>query len=117
MGIPEHDDRKRLSAGVRGRVAFHPDATFEELWRHHHEGWRFQKTRFTNSFTYEDYCATVPAERIPSLLLGPHQDVTLHASQQPLQPRQGDLLVIYAPYRSGQEARIETRCETAKPAH
>lgn len=109
MGEPEDNDRKGLAAGVRGRVAFHPDATFEELWRRHYEGWRFQKTRFTDSFTYEDYRAVAPPESIPILLVSPDHRVTLQSVQRPLQPRQGDVLLSYAPYRAGPEGKTENR--------
>jgi len=115
LGIPEQDDRRRLSAGVRGRVAFHPDATFEELWRRHHEGWRFQKTRFTESFTYTDYCATAADERIPILLISPSQEVTLCTSRRGVRPRQGDVLVSYAPCRPVRETTTEHRSATDQP--
>lgn len=108
----EEGDRKGMAAGVRGRVAFDPEAKYEELWRRHHLGWRFQKTRFTETFTFEDYRAKALPDDMPVLLVTGEGNVVLQSVQHPLQPKPGDTLLTYTPSRPSQSNKAEL---TASP--
>jgi len=95
MPPSDQHETKGLVPALRGQSAFPAEALYEEILRRYFQGWRFQKTRFTDSYTYDDYQAGNPAEPFASLVvrpggaleLGPLEDV----------PDSGDTLVNFVP--------------------
>ncbi|HJO36934.1 MAG TPA: hypothetical protein QF361_12095, partial [Gammaproteobacteria bacterium] len=73
---------------------------------------RFQKTRFTDTFTFEDYRAKASADDMPVLLVTGEGNVVLQSVQHPLQPKAGDTLLTYTPSRPSQSNKVEP---TASP--
>lgn len=91
------NDRRGLARGVRGRIAFDQRAQYEELWRRHYAGWKFQKTRLTESFKPSDLKAQQDDESFVILKISPDGDITVHSVQTPVQPKPGDTIVTYGP--------------------
>lgn len=99
--LPMHsgtqDDPKALAPSARGTIAFGEDAVFEELLRRYYAGWRFQKTRLTETFNYERYTESCGAHMVPILLVHPDGNVTISAQSNPLVPKPGDTFLSFCP--------------------
>jgi NhaP-type Na+/H+ or K+/H+ antiporter len=112
MGRMSQDDVRGFAQDVRGRIAFQPQAEFDELWRRHHAGWQFQKTRLTNNYTYADFQAKASPDDILVLMITTGGQVVINSPQRPLQPKSGDVLVSYIPPK-GEVAPVVVDTELA----
>jgi NhaP-type Na+/H+ or K+/H+ antiporter len=72
MPAADQHETKGLISALRGQSAFPDSALYEEILRRYFQGWRFQKTRFTDSYSYENYRALVPDEPFASLIVRPN---------------------------------------------
>ncbi|MDY6943301.1 MAG: sodium:proton antiporter [Pseudomonadota bacterium] len=95
MGDGEKGQRRRIAQDVRGRVAFGQEALYEELWRRHSAGWKFQKTRLTETFSYEDYRKKRSTNDIEVLRIAEDGALTMNSIQRPIQPKIGDTIVTF----------------------
>jgi NhaP-type Na+/H+ or K+/H+ antiporter len=111
MEQPPGAERKALSHTVRGRVAFDEDATYQELMKRHYRGWTFQKTRLSESYTYEQYLAQCAEEAQQLLLVREGGMVVFNSAEQPFEPRSGDVVVCYTPQRPSQGERRKARAD------
>lgn len=51
----DEDEKKGLTPTMRGQRAFSDEALYEEMLKRYFEGWRFQKTRLTETFDFDSY--------------------------------------------------------------
>ena len=99
MPAADQHETKGLIPTLRGQSAFPHSALYEEILRRYFQGWRFQKTRFTDSYTYDDYKALVPDETFASLVVRPNGALKLGPLE--MAPEAEDTLINFiAPKKS-----------------
>jgi hypothetical protein len=95
MPASDQHETKGLVPALRGQSAFPADALYEEILRRFFQGWRFQKTRFTDSYSFEDYRKTAASDAFASVVVRPSGAIMLgvrHAA-----PESGDTLINFVP--------------------
>ncbi|BAN34318.1 sodium/hydrogen exchanger [Sulfuricella denitrificans skB26] len=100
--LPMHDtaeaqEKKSIKLAHRGVIALRPMATKEELERRNYRNWKFKKTHFTQTYSYENHLQIEPEEALPTLMLRPDGTVLFYSEQFPLKPVDGDILLSYVP--------------------
>jgi len=93
MPAAEQHEKKGLTPALRGQSAFPDAALYEEILRLYFQGWRFQKTRFTDSYTYDDYRTTSPDEALASMVVRPSGALALGPLED--NPESGDTLLNF----------------------
>lgn len=93
MPAADQHETKGLIPALRGQSAFLDSALYEDILRRYFQGWRFQKTRFTDSYTFADHCAGVPAEMFASLVVRPSGALVLGPLAD--DPETGDTLINF----------------------
>jgi hypothetical protein len=111
MGSSAEDDPRALSRPRRGRIAFDPEAVFEQLWRWHVGGWTFYKTRLTDSYSYSDFLGDCPAQAVKVMIIAEDRKVRFLDAEDQLEPEPGDIIVYYAPKREEREEEPELLTE------
>ena len=97
---------KALSRANRGIAAFSQEAQYEELWRKHYQHWEFNKTRITDSYSFDNFTRDLPTDSIVIAVLRAADDsLIFHAPHHPVRPREGDVMIYYAPRRTEELAR------------
>jgi NhaP-type Na+/H+ or K+/H+ antiporter len=86
------DDPRGLLPTHRGRIAFGSAGGYDELLRRHFAGWRFQRTRLTETYGAEELARDLPAGALR--LLHVREDGALLFDGE---PGKGDTVVTYAP--------------------
>ncbi|MES2407640.1 MAG: sodium:proton antiporter [Pseudomonadota bacterium] len=93
----ETQEKKSIKLANRGLIAIGKNATKEELERKHYLNWQFKKTKFTPTFSHENYLQIESAEALPILLLRPDGTVIFQSEEFPLKPVEDDILLSYVP--------------------
>ena len=93
MPAADQHETKGLVSALRGHTAFPADALYEEILRRYFQGWRFQKTRFTASYTYEDYRGGASQAAFASLAVRPSGALVI--GPLPDSPATGDVLINF----------------------
>ncbi len=88
---------KAVVHALRGLTAFEQGAVYEELQARHYRGWKFQRTRITESYTYEDYALEQPVDRVEILLYKKSGEIVLARQDARLEPVPGDVLLSFVP--------------------
>lgn len=99
MGDGSEEDPRRVSRPLRGQQAFGSDALFEKLWRRHVRGWKFYRTRITDSYTYSDFLRDSTQDALPIMIIRADGSVRLVEAQKGIEPGAGDTVLYYAPER------------------
>ena len=107
----DDDDPKIVARGNRGNIAFAKDAVFERLWRLYVRGWKFYKTKLSESYTYSDFLNDRPADSIEVAVLASETGVEFRSSQIEMEPNFGDTLVYFAPARAPSAAEPTVKDE------
>jgi len=102
MPASEQHETKGLVSALRGHTAFPAEALYEEILRRYFQGWRFQKTRFTESYTYEDYCAGESDVSFASMAVKPGGALVMGPLSDP--PDAGDTLLNFIAPRKDESA-------------
>jgi hypothetical protein len=97
MHISKEQEKKTIKLAHRGVIAIGPEATHEELEHRHYRKWQFKKTRFTQTYSFENHLQIESAEAMMVLLLRKDGKVLFHSMQFPLEPKEGDVLLSYVP--------------------
>ncbi|MHB1332520.1 MAG: cation:proton antiporter [Sulfuriferula sp.] len=102
LQLPMHNadvtqEKKSIKLANRGLIAIGKSATKEELERRHYLNWQFKKTKFTPTFSHENYLHIESAEALPVLLLRPDGTVIFQSEEFPLKPVEEDILLSYVP--------------------
>ncbi|HET7923087.1 MAG TPA: sodium:proton antiporter, partial [Gammaproteobacteria bacterium] len=95
MYAAEAGDPKRYNPGARGRLAFGDQALYEDLWRWLTQGWTFQKTRITESYSFEQYRESSAEGTLHLLVMHPDGRLMLHSPQSGFNPKPGDTLINF----------------------
>ncbi|MGB5210831.1 MAG: sodium:proton antiporter [Gammaproteobacteria bacterium] len=102
MGDAAEDDPRGVAEGLRGQIAFGESAEYENLWRHHVDGWVFSRTRLTDSYTYSEFLGDADSRALQILLVKDDGRSLFLSPQQELEPGPGDVLVSYGPPRQAE---------------
>ena len=96
-GATRTEEEKGIKLANRGLIAMREGATKEELERPNYLDWPFQKTKFTQTFSHENYLQIESAEVLPILLLRPDGTVLFQSEEFPLKPAEEDVLLSFVP--------------------
>ena len=91
----DQNDKKGLAPTLRGKKAFTDDALYEELLRRHFQGWRFQKTRLTDEYTFKEYMNDCDGEQMAAIVL--RQNGVLNFESDNRTPASGDVVINFLP--------------------
>lgn len=97
MYAADDDDPRAMARTIRGQIAFSEDAVYEELWSHLAAGWKFHKTRLTESYTWEDYLHECSEDTIHIMRVDAEGEITIHSPQRKFEPRVGDTVISFGP--------------------
>lgn len=112
----ENNDAKVVARPLRGRPAFSDHAQYEELWRRHHQGWQFYKTKLTDNYRFDDLKRDRSPESIPIAVLHDDKTLLLSPAGGTGRPEVGDTIIYYAPKRMDEDRR-RARAERAEAAN
>ncbi len=99
MPASDQHETKGLIPALRGQSAFVDSALYEEILHRYFQGWRFQKTRFTDSYTFDDYQTASMGEAFANLIVKPSGALVLGPLEEA--PASGDTLINFvAPKKS-----------------
>jgi NhaP-type Na+/H+ or K+/H+ antiporter len=93
MPASDQHETKGLLSTLRGHTAFPASALYEEILRRYFQGWRFQKTRFTESYTFDDYRGGEIREAFASMLVRPNGALVIGPADH--HPNAGDTLISF----------------------
>ena len=93
------DDPRSVSRTNRGNIAFGREVVFEKLWRLYVRGWKFYKTRLSESYSYSDFLGDRPADAIEVAALTNEGHLEFTAASHEREPRAGETLIYFAPAR------------------
>ncbi|HQU17120.1 MAG: sodium:proton exchanger [Chromatiales bacterium 21-64-14] len=112
----DEDDPRALVHTMRGQVVFDEQATYDELMRRHYQGWRFQKTRLTEAYGYEDFRRDCPADALHMVVVRDNGDVVFQSPKTPVKPRTGDAVVCFLKEPEPLQLRPDTGLPGKLPA-
>ncbi len=107
--LGHEDDSRGVARERRGNIAFDAEAVFERLWRWHVRGWKFYKTRLTETYGYSDFLGDCPAEALQILVLNEEGAVKFRTASHESEPSEGDTIVYYGPERPVREERSDKK--------
>ena len=115
LGEPEDDNRRSLSAKLRGRALFTSGLGAEEAHKRQAQGWVFRATRLSDQFRLDDAKEVLP--EAANLLLLLHGDGRMrfftHASAPDPQP--GDTVISFSPPRRKTAREAAAKKTARKP--
>ena len=94
MPAQSQHETKGFTPALRGRVAFAEEALYEEILRRYFQGWRFQKTKITEEYTYEQYLSDIEESDFARLLVKANGELKFDRDAE---PEQGDTVVNFLP--------------------
>lgn len=102
MYSADDDDPRALARTVRGQVAFSENAVYEELWSHLAAGWKFHKTRLTETYGWEEFQHECADGTIHLLRVDAEGEISVHSPQQrKFEPKAGDTIISFGPEKTG----------------
>ncbi|MCC7410679.1 MAG: sodium:proton antiporter [Gammaproteobacteria bacterium] len=110
------DDPKGYLPSLRGTIAFGEGGVYEELLRRHFQGWRCQKTRLTEDFSFADYRETLGPDAVILLALRRDGRIVFNTASTPLQAEAEDIVVSFAPERARRRSGQKSADAGAIPA-
>jgi len=96
----DDDDPRALTRTVRGQVAFGEDAVYEDLWSHLAAGWKFHKTRLTESYGWEEFQHECAEGTLHVMLIDTSGEIAVHSPQRRFEPRAGDTVISFGPEKT-----------------
>ncbi|MEM7465359.1 MAG: cation:proton antiporter [Pseudomonadota bacterium] len=94
-------ETKGFTPALRGRLAFQDEAVDEEILRRYFQGWRFQKTKITEEYTFENYLADVEEQNFARLIIKANGDLKLNHE---IVPDAGDTVINFLPAKPAEKA-------------
>lgn len=104
-------ETKGFTPALRGRVAFKEEALYEELLRRYFQGWRFQKTKITEAYSYEQYLLETSEQIIAQIVVKANGDLKL---DNDISPVNGDTIINFLPAKS-LDKKINKSAPEARP--
>ena len=89
------DERKALTATLRGQQVFAADALYEVLLQRYFEGWRFQKTRLTEEFDFQRYREKTADAQFATIIVRSSGGLVLNLARY--KPVSGDTVINFLP--------------------
>lgn len=86
-------ETKGLNPALRGQSALPDSALYEEILRRYFQGRRFQKTRFTEPYTFNDYQLGSAGDAFASMIVKPSGALVLGSHEG--DPDNGDALINF----------------------
>ncbi|KMP12677.1 hypothetical protein UR09_00320 [Candidatus Nitromaritima sp. SCGC AAA799-A02] len=90
------ESRKEVKSSSRGLTAFNDELRYETFLSLYYQGWRFQKTRLTEEFDYDDFLTSVNDKAKPLLLIQESGKLAFASSAQEMKPKPGDTLLSFS---------------------
>ncbi|MEM6835085.1 MAG: cation:proton antiporter [Sphingomonadales bacterium] len=117
LGKTDEDHPHGIGFTVRGQTLFRSGAALDELQRRQFAGWRFQKTKLTEEYTYERYIADKHEDAEILMVLKKSGKLAFSTAKEG-RPRMepGDLVIAYTPPAPTKEAAASKAQPAAKPA-
>ncbi len=109
MYAADEQDPKGVTRTLRGRVAFHEDALYEDLWRDHAKGWRFQKTRLTEAYDFEAWQGEADPGSVVLMSIDANGSVEVQSPQSPIAPKVGATVISFVPPAAAEDKTRHTR--------
>ena len=97
MPSQSQHETKGFTPALRGRLAFEEQALYEEMLRRYFQGWRFQKTRITEEYSYEQYLTDATEDTFARIIVKANGDLKLNHDAL---PEAGDTVVNFLPAKS-----------------
>lgn len=91
----QDDDNKQLNQTLGGRELAGKGVHFDVLQQRYYQGWRFQKTPITESYSAADYQAHMGGDAMPFLLIRASGALVLRHADKMLKPEPGDTMVAF----------------------
>jgi len=95
-GSSGEESRKEVKSSSRGLTAFGDELRFETLLSLYYQGWRFQKTRLTKEFDYDDFLVSSDDKAKLLLLIQGSGKLVFNSSTQKLMPKPGDTILSFS---------------------
>lgn len=96
-GRDVEEDPRALARPRRGGVAFDAEADYEALWRNIVRGWRFAKTRLSETYDYEMLQRDRGDQALEILVMDKDRDINFVSANGDYLPAAGDTIVWFAP--------------------
>ena len=97
LGVHEKkEESKELRGSSRGMFAFEGDLLHEELITRHFKGWRFQKTRLTEEFDYQNFKNANPKDFEPLILLRKNGAIDFNFPEGEGTPKAEDTIISFS---------------------
>lgn len=93
-------EEKNLKLNLRGKTIISYDDFYEDFEKRFYQGWKFHKTKLTETFRYEDYTSSLPAGSKLVLYVKPNGTIAFNTAEENLNPSKGDTIVSYLPPKS-----------------
>jgi NhaP-type Na+/H+ or K+/H+ antiporter len=91
------NESRQIQRGMRGLIAPTAEAHYEMLLENWYRGWSFHKTQLSEAFNMAQYAEIFPAESLIVALIAENGQIQFNSSEQPLNPKNGDILIGYGP--------------------
>ena len=95
-GIEEESERHKISGERSGRLLFDGERSIEELVRLIANGWQTRKTKLSDEFRFDDYCARNP-EAVVLFAVDPKKRVRFPVGDEEFEPRPGWTVTALGP--------------------
>jgi NhaP-type Na+/H+ or K+/H+ antiporter len=95
-GIEEQHDKHKISGESSGRLLFAGERSIEELVGLIHDGWQSRKTKLSDEFGFEDYCAKHP-QAVVMFAVNAKGRVSFPVGDEKFEPRPGWSITALAP--------------------
>lgn len=105
----DDDDPRGLARANRGQIAFNEKAVYEDLWSHLAEGWKFHKTRITESYGLEQHMDEWADDAIQIAIVGEEGGVSLNTPQSQANAKAGDTIISFGRERTESLQQTLTR--------
>ena len=89
-----------------------PDADYSKIDARMRDGWKFQRTKLTGQFTYDDWRASRDGDAWPLAVLKKTGALALHSPKLPVKPEDGDILISFG---APQTAKAGTDSDKSRP--
>ncbi len=89
-------EKKQLSSSFRGKVLFGGNMVYKELILQYIDGWRFQKTRLTEEFTFETLMSNNKGKLKPFIRIKSNGELDMDFFENPSSTSPGDTIISFS---------------------
>lgn len=114
MTFGDEQDPKGYHRTIRGATVFDENSIYDDLLEKFYQGWRYQKTRITETYDSTRYFAEVPQGAVQLLMIRADGSLVFNTQKHPLQPKLGDTVIALMPPRHPKRKKDKDAAQ-AKP--